>query len=249
MDGTINYFNQAAAGWSERYATSGHFRDRLEIVLTWVTQDFSIAPTDSERYTALDFGCGSGILMTALLQAGFHVTGVDASPRMLEAASRQLNDTTFLEVMDYILEQVDATDFSGRYLKKQYHLVCCLGVLEYVEDPHRLLQRLASVVAPGGQLILSVPNQNSMLRTLERFIYTHPAWFRPFVLFPHLTGPDAYLQHQRHQFTATQLQRELGLYGLVPTRQSYQVVPHILASLAHYPQIGMTLLGQYTQGR
>lgn len=43
----------------------------------------------------VDLGCGSGIWAKALLEAGFHVTGLDHSPAMIEIAQRRAPEAEF----------------------------------------------------------------------------------------------------------------------------------------------------------
>jgi SAM-dependent methyltransferase len=53
------------------------------------------AVLDTEPRTVLDLGCGEGWLARALVSHGIEVTGVDASPPLIEAA-RALGGATFL---------------------------------------------------------------------------------------------------------------------------------------------------------
>ena len=243
---TIGYFDEAANQWTAKYAaTGGHFRTRLETVLRWLEEEARRRPAATDTLKLLDFGCGSGVFMLALLHQGFHVTGVDGSPGMILSASKQLSDTPYLEVADYQLEQISPETFDGRYREKTYGAVFCMGVAEYVDDPSLLFHRLASVLEPGGILICSVPNRESLLRKVEGYVHTHPERFRGMKLFQHLTGPDSYLHFQKHQFTLEELSRNFALYGLRPERTFYHVAPGKLGAMAQHPAIGMTLIAQF----
>src|SRR5271167_3336043 len=79
---TTQYFDRAAGGWAKQYVSRPNFRARLEIVLEWLRD----LPGGRE---ILDYGCGSGVMLRALAEAGHKVTGVDASESMLGSA-RQL---------------------------------------------------------------------------------------------------------------------------------------------------------------
>jgi len=82
---TIRYFDRLAGQWTERYARSEHFRRRLETVLTWVDRE-------PRGCSVLDFGCGSGVMVRALVERGFEVTGVDGSAGMIAAAQQHLHN-------------------------------------------------------------------------------------------------------------------------------------------------------------
>src|SRR4029453_14999791 len=160
---TIRYFDRLASEWTERYARSPHFRRRLETVLAWVEHE----PVGG---SLLDFGCGSGVMVRALVERGFTVTGVDASSQMIAAARRYLCSTS---PERYQLEVIDGMGDEGNYRHATYHGVLCVAVLEYVRDADALLARLAALIEAGGFLVVSVPNQTSVLRRLEWFLHRH----------------------------------------------------------------------------
>jgi len=231
-----DYFDRIAGHWTEKYQHDGFFRRRLETVLSWL--DGEPAAT-----SILDFGCGSGVLMDALLEGGRTVTGVDASPGMIETAQVLLRSDASRG--RYTLELIDPGHFAGRYLGTVYAGVVCLGVLEYVPNPSTLLARLAAVVAPGGVLILSVPNRSSLLRLIETTVYRHPTFFRRLPVFAHLTGADTYRRFQIQQFTLSQLSRILASAGLQLEEARYQVAPRPLQALDRHRLVGMTVLAKY----
>lgn len=230
---TVGYFNQAASAWSDKYLGKGHFRTRLETVLGWLGE--RLAPPAE----ILDFGCGSGVFIKALAERGFTVTGVDASPGMIEASR------VFLGEGGHHLEVVDPATFEGDYKECTYHGACCLGVLEYVENDAKLLATLTAVVKPGGVLVLSVPNQHSYLRKIERFVHKNPGFFKILGLFPHLTGPDSYLNFQKHQYSLHQLDSLLAPLGFNRQRSRYHVTPGLLRGLENHPALGMTAIALY----
>ncbi|HVO27027.1 MAG TPA: methyltransferase domain-containing protein [Candidatus Margulisiibacteriota bacterium] len=236
MTDTIRYFDQVAGGWTDKYRHSGHFRRRLETVLSWVDR----VPA---TYSILDFGCGSGVMMQALLARGFAVTGVDASADMIQSARRTLRAANL--TAGYELESVSANQYDGTYLGAVYHGVICLGVLEYVEAASRLLATLARVMAPGGFLILSVPNQTSLLRKLEMFVHRHPRLFRGIPMLKPFTEADSYLNFQRRQFTLRWLDREATALGLKLEAVEYQVSPAGLQAFEGHAWVGMTMLVKY----
>jgi 2-polyprenyl-3-methyl-5-hydroxy-6-metoxy-1,4-benzoquinol methylase len=234
---TVAYFNAAAPIWSERYKASPHFQARLEKVLAWV----AAYPPQTE---ILDFGCGSAVLLKSLSAAGFNLTGVDVSPGMLAEARRTMESVPQRERAK--LYEVNA-QLEGPHAEQTYDGIFCLGVLEYLEDPQALLAHLNSLLKPGGFLIMSFPNQASKLRGVERWIYQNAGLFKPFGLFSHLTGPDNYLQFQRHQFTVKQMLSEIEPWGLSLKRTHYHVAPSCLKGMENSPTTGMSVITEWVK--
>ncbi|RQX13400.1 hypothetical protein DDE19_26025 [Micromonospora ureilytica] len=56
---------------------------------------------------ALDVGCGPGLVLRALIDAGFHATGIDVSPRMVEFA-RLRAATADVRVGDFLSSEFGA---------------------------------------------------------------------------------------------------------------------------------------------
>jgi SAM-dependent methyltransferase len=54
----------------------------------------------------------------------------------------------------------------------KFDLISAFGVLEHVEDPEELLHRFVERLKPGGQILISVPNPDS----LQRIIFG-PRWY------------------------------------------------------------------------
>lgn len=96
----------------------------------------------------LDAGCGSGPLAAELLRRGAVVTGLDASPAMVELARRRLGDDVPLHVGD-LAEPLPFADDS-------FDDVVASLVLHYLEDWGAPLAELRRVLRPGGRLLLSV---------------------------------------------------------------------------------------------
>ncbi len=107
------------------------------------------APQPGER--ALDAGCGRGAATAALAEAvgdAGHVTGMDLSPRMIEACRAELGRPNVeFQVMDATSPSLPAAGFD---------LVVSSLVVFFLPDPRGALaawRRL--LVAPGGRLAIS----------------------------------------------------------------------------------------------
>lgn len=106
--------------------------------------------------TALDVGCGAGLLCEPLARLGARVTGIDAAPENI-AAARLHAGAQDLEIA-YRAGSVDAVSDA------RFDLVTSLEVVEHVSDPAAFVTGLAAALAPDGLMILSTPNRTALSR-------------------------------------------------------------------------------------
>jgi len=81
--------------------------------------------------SVLDIGCGLGICLKALLDAGLEVTGVDPSPYMLDIAAARLGHRADLH--RGVAEDLPFEDNS-------FHYACLIKTLEFVDEPEKALE-------------------------------------------------------------------------------------------------------------
>jgi 2-polyprenyl-6-hydroxyphenyl methylase / 3-demethylubiquinone-9 3-methyltransferase len=120
----------------------------------WSGEATSFAPLAGK--TALDVGCGAGLLAEPLARLGARVTGVDAAPENIGAA-RAHAAAMGLDI-EYVAGGIE--DLAGR----TFDLVTSMEVIEHVADPAGFVAGLADGLAPGGLLILSTPNRTALSR-------------------------------------------------------------------------------------
>lgn len=108
--------------------------------------------------SALDVGCGAGLLCEPLARLGADVTGVDAAPENAAAAAAHAAGSG-LEIR-YLAGELAALDLP------QFDLVTAMEVVEHVADKPAFVAALAARLAPGGLLILSTPNRTAKSRLL-----------------------------------------------------------------------------------
>jgi len=105
---------------------------------------------ENNYLTALDYGCGIGSGVVAFALAGLdRVIGADMNLPNLNFLKARLArfDLTNAKIKDLYR--------SENFKDDTFDLVMCTEVLEHVEDPHALGQKLADLTNPGGALVLS----------------------------------------------------------------------------------------------
>ncbi|EIV94871.1 bifunctional 2-polyprenyl-6-hydroxyphenol methylase/3-demethylubiquinol 3-O-methyltransferase UbiG [Frankia sp. QA3] len=107
----------------------------------------------------LDVGCGGGFTAEFLHQRGAQVSGVDPSPRLIEAASRHAKDTG--KDIEYSLGKSESLP----YADGSFDIVTCVDVLEHVESPGQAVSEIKRVLAPGGLFLYDTIN-----RTLRSWV-------------------------------------------------------------------------------
>ena len=93
----------------------------------------------------LDLGCGEGRVSRDLVARGHRVTGIDASPTLIEAARQAHPDG------EYLLG--DAADLP--FADASFDLVVAYNVLMDVHDLADTMREAARVLTPGGTLCMS----------------------------------------------------------------------------------------------
>lgn len=129
---------------------------RAAIDVHWQLGERARAPLAGKR--AADVGCGAGLLCEPLARLGAQVTGVDAAPENVTAASAHAIGAG-LEIR-YIAGELAELDL-GRF-----DLVTSMEVIEHVADKRAFLASLAAALKPGGLMVLSTPNRTAASRLL-----------------------------------------------------------------------------------
>jgi 2-polyprenyl-6-hydroxyphenyl methylase/3-demethylubiquinone-9 3-methyltransferase len=106
----------------------------------------------------LDIGCGGGLVCEPLARLGARVTGLDPAEANTRVA-RAHAEAQDLDI-EYVTGRVEDLAAEGR----QFDAVVCLEVVEHVPDVAAFLKTCASLLLPGGIMVLSTIN-----RTLKSF--------------------------------------------------------------------------------
>lgn len=148
-----------------------------ERTAAWQAHFLAPLMPSSREARVLDIGCGFGHALMALQKLGFYnVMGVEASPEQAESASAKGFE-------------VHVTSDTAGFLRDRigsYDVGLLLDVLEHIPVAQQIdfLRACHDALAPGGRLILTVPNANSPLAARWRYNdYTHSSSFTEHSLF------------------------------------------------------------------
>lgn len=108
--------------------------------------------------SALDIGCGAGLLCEPLARLGAAVTGVDAAAENVAAAAAHAEGVG-LDIR-YMAGEVAGLDIGT------FDLVTSVEVIEHVADKPAFLKDVAARLAPDGLLVMSTPNRTAASRVL-----------------------------------------------------------------------------------
>lgn len=103
----------------------------------------------------LDLGCGAGLVSEPLARMGAQVVGADAAEESLAVARRHAAEAGL--AIDYRCVTAEALAAAG----ESFDAVVALEIVEHVTDPARFLGDAATLVRPGGQLLLSTLNRTA----------------------------------------------------------------------------------------
>lgn len=168
IESTINaveaaHFGKMAADWWDPRGSSAMLHRlnpprlayiREQVDLHWNADGTGFTPLAGR--TALDVGCGAGLLAEPLARLGAAVTGLDAAPENIAVA--EIHAAQGGLAIDYRAGSVESLR------DQRFDLVTCLEVIEHVEDPARFVRGLADALVEDGLLILSTPNRTPVSR-------------------------------------------------------------------------------------
>lgn len=127
----------------------------------------------------LEVGCGLGMLSLEFARHGLEVTGVDLSPKSIEIAKHYKEANPFkgnFGSLRYICADFKEIEFEKEY----FDSVVFFRTFHHIPDPERTVQKVSSILALGGKIILSEPvrahftMESALLAGILRIIL--PTW-------------------------------------------------------------------------
>jgi 2-polyprenyl-3-methyl-5-hydroxy-6-metoxy-1,4-benzoquinol methylase len=122
-----------------RYALKADRFSSHSVILDWLAE--------GHGRRLLDVGAADGLLSRHLTERGWKVTGVEADPVMAAAGTPHC-------------ERMLVADLNRGVptLDGMFDAIVCGDVLEHLAEPTGVLRALVGSLAPGGDVVVSVPN-------------------------------------------------------------------------------------------
>jgi 2-polyprenyl-6-hydroxyphenyl methylase/3-demethylubiquinone-9 3-methyltransferase len=112
----------------------------------------------ADKMTALEVGCGGGILCEEIAKMGFRTTGLDPSEQAVEAARKHASQSgKQIEYRTGVGEKIPFSDAS-------FDVVFCCDVLEHVTDVGQVISEISRVLKPGGFFFYDTINRTPISR-------------------------------------------------------------------------------------
>lgn len=127
--------------YRELYDRHWWWRAREAVVLGELAR---LRPPDGWK-RALDVGCGDGLLFARLGDYAAHVEGLEPDPALVSKARAEGN-------------HIHLRPFDPSFLPEhRYDLILFLDVLEHIEDAQGAVAHAATLLEPGGVVLVTVP--------------------------------------------------------------------------------------------
>ncbi|ESZ86707.1 MAG: 3-demethylubiquinone-9 3-methyltransferase [Blastomonas sp. CACIA14H2] len=159
------HFGRLAAEWWDPRGESAMLHRLNPVRLTYIRAaidrhwpEAGAARKPLAGRSAIDVGCGAGLLAEPLARLGARVTGLDAAAENVAAAGAHA------QAMGLTIEyrNVDVETLAG----DTFDLVTSMEVIEHVTDPAAFVAALERALAPGGLMLLSTPNRTPISRLM-----------------------------------------------------------------------------------
>lgn len=152
-DPTLAAYDAMGAAYADKSASSLYnaYYERPAMITL-------LPPLDGRRI--LEAGCGGGALARYLVASGAHVTGVDASPALIQVARQRVPDGDF-RVAD-LRQPLDFVPDAS------LDLIVSALVLHYIEDWTPVFAEFARMLKPGGHVVFSTHHPHADWRWFDR---------------------------------------------------------------------------------
>jgi 2-polyprenyl-3-methyl-5-hydroxy-6-metoxy-1,4-benzoquinol methylase len=154
----VEFHDKLASSWSSGYKKRS-FNGRLSLFC----ELFKAIVNPNDKW--LDAGCGSGVLSRKLVDYGATVDSIDGAKLMITHAIN--NSKSYLQSITY--NDIDTVENLSS-LSNLYDGILSSSVIEYVDDPSKMLSEFFRVTNKNGILIISAPNRFSLIRVFQNIL-------------------------------------------------------------------------------
>lgn len=168
------HFDKVAAGWDQQ-------QRRIELAANIAAAISSTLPLN-KTMTAMEYGCGTGLVGLALAPQLATLTAVDTSTGMLAVLAQKIKDEKITNVTPLRLDLLQET------LTERFDLIFCAMTLHHIKEADQLLARFCDLLADGGYLaVADLKEEDGSFHDVESDGVMHHG-FNPADLVTTLTG-------------------------------------------------------------
>ena len=136
------YYESISREW-DSWMDAQELRKRLRIVF-----ERQLAREEVQGRRVLDAGCGTGHFSRVLSGWGAELVSLDVGEGLLSEVLKKCRTRA-----------VEGTVLDLPFSDGEFEIVLCTEVIEHTPDPRAAVAELCRVLAPGGTLLLTVPNR------------------------------------------------------------------------------------------
>lgn len=155
-------FNAKAANWDNETRIK-----RAKMVADEITKSINI----EEQYSALEFGCGTGLVSFNLKDKFKHITLIDVSENMMEVLNSKIRDSK-VNNMTPILTDINK---NAEVIGDKYDVIYTSMALHHIVDVRPTLENLYKMLKDNGYFCIAelVEDNGSFHRSEEGFSGHH----------------------------------------------------------------------------
>ncbi|MCC6405750.1 MAG: class I SAM-dependent methyltransferase [Planctomycetes bacterium] len=159
-------------GYNLGVETENYFERRDELLVHYDGVVAELERTICKPGDLLELGSAGGFFLEAARRRGWRVKGIEISPPAVEYSRREMK-----------LDIHSGDLFEAPFAPRSFDLVVADNVLEHTTNPQKVLEKLRSLLKPGGRVLVIVPS------------YVNSPFFR-LILFLQRVVPRRFLGEQ-----------------------------------------------------
>jgi 2-polyprenyl-6-hydroxyphenyl methylase/3-demethylubiquinone-9 3-methyltransferase len=162
-----------------------------------------------EGKSALEVGCGGGLLCEEIARLGFNTVGIDPSLQSIITASKHASENSLkINYLNGTGESVPLPDTS-------FDVVFCCDVLEHVQDLPKVISEISRVLKPGGVFLYDTFNRTFLSKLIA--IKVLQDWKRWSIMPPHLHEWEMFIKPEEIKLLLRQNQLQWKEHvGIMP---------------------------------
>lgn len=150
----MGFFSQFAQSWSDPNGPMVFLHRMQAARIAFIEK--AISECSSPSLYGLDLGAGLGLVSEELAKKGHLIDSVELEKSLCEEAQKRHMGNGLSDRVRVICSSAET------YAPSEcYDFIVCLEMLEHVDNPQELCQKMISWLKPGGSLILSTLNRTN----------------------------------------------------------------------------------------